>query len=204
MSDAVRLLREDALTRRNTFGVAATAPVLAEVADAARLAEALRLPELRDGIALVLGGGSNLLFAGDPEGAVLALTGSRVQMLATRPIATARSCAPTPVSHWHGFVMRTLDAGYAGLENLALIPGTVGAAPIQNIGAYGVEVRDFVHAVEAYEPATATAAPLRQRRLPLRLPRQPVQARARSLSGDRGRVRPAAHAHAAAGLRRPG
>lgn len=157
MSDAVRLLREAALTRRNTFGVAATAPVLAEVADAARLDEVLRLPELRDGIALILGGGSNLLFAGDPEGPVLALTGERVQVLGEAPDrdgAILRADAGVP---WHGFVMRTLEAGYAGLENLALIPGTVGAAPIQNIGAYGVEVRDFVHAVEAYEPATATA-----------------------------------------------
>ncbi|KRA20240.1 UDP-N-acetylmuramate dehydrogenase [Lysobacter sp. Root604] len=156
MSDAVRLLREAALTRRNTFGVAATAPVLAEVADAARLDEVLRLPELQGGIALILGGGSNLLFAGDPAGPVLALTGERVQVLGEAPTgdgAILRADAGVP---WHGFVMRTLEAGYAGLENLALIPGTVGAAPIQNIGAYGVEVRDFVYAVEAYEPATAT------------------------------------------------
>jgi len=57
---------------------------------------------------------------------------------------------------WHGFVMHTLSLGLCGLENLALIPGTVGAAPIQNIGAYGVEVRDRVHAVEVFERATAT------------------------------------------------
>jgi len=52
--------------------------------------------------------------------------------------------------------MRTLRQGLCGLENLALIPGTVGAAPIQNIGAYGAEVREFIHAVEAFEPATGT------------------------------------------------
>ncbi|RDZ27984.1 UDP-N-acetylmuramate dehydrogenase [Lysobacter silvisoli] len=154
MSAAVTLRRDAALQTRNTFGVAATAPVLAEVADASRLAEALQTPELRDGIALVLGGGSNLLFAGDPEGPVLALSGQRVQPLDAAPDcdgAIVRADAGVP---WHAFVMRMLDAGYAGLENLALIPGTVGAAPIQNIGAYGVEVREFVHAVEAYEPAS--------------------------------------------------
>ena len=52
---------------------------------------------------------------------------------------------------WHHFVGWTLDHGYGGLENLALIPGTVGAAPIQNIGAYGVEVKDYVEHVEAFD-----------------------------------------------------
>ena len=55
---------------------------------------------------------------------------------------------------WHRLVMWTLEQGYAGLENLALIPGTVGAAPIQNIGAYGVEVGECIRAVEVFERAT--------------------------------------------------
>ena len=109
---------------------------------------------LRDGPVLVLGGGSNLLFAGDPAGAVLALTGQRVAHR-SRTTARTRIVRADAGVEWHGFVL--LDArrtACAGLENLALIPGTVGAAPIQNIGAYGVEVREFIHAVEAFERGT--------------------------------------------------
>lgn len=152
MSPNVRIVRDAPLRSRNTFGVAARAPWLVSVDDAAALPEALAAPPLREGIALAIGGGSNLLFAGDPDGAVLELSGRGVRVLdedGERAIVRADAGVP-----WHGFVMQSLASGFAGLENLALIPGTVGACPIQNIGAYGVEVREFVHAVDAYEPAT--------------------------------------------------
>ena len=153
MNPNVRIVRDASLKERNTLGIAASAPWLVSIDDASSLPEALQSPPLRDGIALVLGGGSNLLFAGDPDGAVLELSGRRIEMLSEgddeRAIVRADAGVP-----WHGFVMHSLASGYAGLENLALIPGTVGASPIQNIGAYGVEVRDFVHAVEAFEPAS--------------------------------------------------
>ncbi len=149
----VRIVRDAPLQTRNTFGVAARAPWLVSVEDPAGLPEAFAAGPLREaGLALVLGGGSNLLFAGDPDGAVLELSGRRVQRLSDdgeRAIVRADAGVP-----WHGLVMQTLAEGLCGLENLALIPGTVGACPIQNIGAYGVEVRQFVHAVEAFEPAT--------------------------------------------------
>ena len=154
MSDAVRVVRDAPLATRNTFKVPARAPWLVEVGDSAALPDLLRQPELRGGVALVLGGGSNLLFAGDAPGAVLALTGKRIELRDDHDgVAIVRADAGVA---WHGFVLWTLAQGLAGLENLSLIPGTVGAAPIQNIGAYGVEVRDFIHAVEAYEPATGT------------------------------------------------
>ena len=162
MTDAFRIVRDAPLRDRNTFGVEAVAPWLVEVADAAGLPQVLQRPELRDGLALVLGGGSNLLFAGNPEGPVLALTGQEVAVLGTREAEGPDGGTDTVIIRadagvqWHGFVMHTLSLGLCGLENLALIPGTVGAAPIQNIGAYGVEVREFVHAVEAFEPATGT------------------------------------------------
>ena len=152
MSEMIHIQPNAPLRQRNTFGVAATAPCLVEIADARALPAALRIPPLDGGIALVLGGGSNLLFAGDPAGTVLCLTGRRVTLLSNADDrAIVRADAGV---EWHGFVMRTLELGLSGLENLAWIPGTVGAAPIQNIGAYGVEVRESIHVVEALEPAT--------------------------------------------------
>jgi len=144
---------EDArLDARNSFGVAARAPLLVEVGDAAALPAALADPALRGRGLLVLGGGSNLLFAGDAPGVVLALDTRGMQVLADHgDSAIVRADAGAP---WDGFVRWTLAQGLCGLENLALIPGTVGAAPIQNIGAYGVEVRERIHAVEAFERAS--------------------------------------------------
>src|SRR5690606_20925979 len=136
-------------------GVAARAPMLVEVSDVAVLPELFSgYAMLRDAPVLVLGGGSNLLFAGDPEGAVLALTASGMRMLEDQgDTAIVRADAG---GEWHALVLWTLGHGLSGLENLALIPGTVGAAPIQNIGAYGVEVREHIHVVEAFERATGT------------------------------------------------
>ena len=152
MSVAIRILHDAPLLTRNTFGVEATAPLLAEVTDATALPELMARAEFSAQPPLVIGGGSNLLFAGNPDMPLIAMTGHGVSMVrddGERAIVRADAGVA-----WHGFVMRSLIDGFAGLENLALIPGTVGAAPIQNIGAYGVEVREFIHAVEAFEPAT--------------------------------------------------
>ena len=73
--------------------------------------------------------------------------------------------------NWHDFVQWTLAQGWPGLENLALIPGTVGAAPIQNIGAYGLEVAERFHSLSDIRPEQRRIGTLRPRRLPLRLPR---------------------------------
>jgi len=152
MTDSIRLFRNAPLQSRNTFGVAATAPLLAEVADADALTQLFARDEFAGRAPLVLGGGSNLLFAGDPDVPLLALTGQNIRVIRDEgDVAIVRADAGV---EWHGFVQRMLGEGFAGLENLSLIPGTVGAAPIQNIGAYGVEVREFVHAVECFEPAT--------------------------------------------------
>lgn len=155
MTESIRIARDAPLQSRNTFGVAATARVLVEVADSTALPALLAESGFASQLSLVLGGGSNLLFAGDPQGVVLALTGKRVTWLEDATSLPERAIVRADAGVvWHDFVMRTIGHGYAGLENLALIPGTVGAAPIQNIGAYGVEVRDFIHAVEAFEPGT--------------------------------------------------
>lgn len=153
----VRVYRDADLQALNTFGVAARAPVLVEVDDAGdglALAEALALPELQEMAPLLLGDGSNVLFVDDPTAPVLRLIASRTHLL--------HDDGETAVMHvdagmeWHALVMHTLALGLDGLENLALIPGTTGAAPIQNIGAYGVEVSERIEAVHVTETATCT------------------------------------------------
>ena len=152
MSVAFRVFHDADLRARNTFGVAARAPLLVEVGDAACLPDVFARHAAQGDPPLLLGGGSNLLFAGDPPGTVLSLSADGIRMLGDDG---ARSIVRADAgTNWHDFVLWTLRHGLAGLENLALIPGTVGAAPIQNIGAYGVEVREFIHAVEAWEPAS--------------------------------------------------
>ena len=144
-----RIVENARLDARNTFGVPARAPMLVEVADAAALPELFGYAMLREHPVLVLGGGSNLLFAGDAPGAVLSLTAQRIGIIGD----DADTCivrADAGVG-WHDLVLWTLGHGLCGLENLALIPGTVGAAPIQNIGAYGVEVRERISAVHAFD-----------------------------------------------------
>ncbi len=149
MSSAYRLTEHARLDARNTFGVAARAPMLVEVTDTAALPELFGYAMLRAADLLLLGGGSNLLFAGDAPGAVLALQTRRITLLDETDHTTIVRADAGVV--WHEFVLWTLGHGLTGLENLALIPGTVGAAPIQNIGAYGVEVREHVRQVQAFD-----------------------------------------------------
>ncbi|MCL6619363.1 MAG: UDP-N-acetylmuramate dehydrogenase [Thermomonas hydrothermalis] len=147
-----RITENARLDARNTFGVRARAPMLVEVTDTAALPELAGYAMLRDPALLVLGGGSNLLLAADPPGAVLTFNTCGISLLdASDRQALVRAEAGVV---WHDFVLWTLGHGLSGLENLALIPGTVGAAPIQNIGAYGVEVCECVHAVEAFDRHT--------------------------------------------------
>lgn len=131
----------------NTFHVVANAPRLLTLFDPAALPEALAV--LGDGPLLVLGSGSNVLLAADPEATVLVFANAAITILEHRADhAIVRAGAGVI---WHQLVMWSLSQGLSGLENLALIPGTAGAAPIQNIGAYGVQVGEFIHAVEAWD-----------------------------------------------------
>ncbi|MBL7542178.1 MAG: UDP-N-acetylmuramate dehydrogenase [Bdellovibrionaceae bacterium] len=102
----------------------------------------------------ILGGGSNLILPEHIEALVIKnnLTGSRFTGEETRSISIA--CASGV--NWHSFVLSSIGQGLFGLENLALIPGTVGGAPIQNIGAYGVEVNQFITKVTGYDFDTNT------------------------------------------------
>jgi len=149
MSPAWTLSENASLHALNTFHVEATAPWLLRVHEPAALPEALASPAIAGLPLLVLGSGSNVLLAGDPEGCVLSLANADIAILQHHADhAIVRAGAGTP---WHGLVMWSLAQGLSGLENLALIPGTVGAAPIQNIGAYGTQVGEFIHVVEAWD-----------------------------------------------------
>lgn len=145
----MRIRRDADLGPLNTFGVRVRAPWLVEVDHAAALAHAFAAAPLRDAVPLVLGSGSNMLFVDAPSAPVLRLTGAGVRVLEDSG-DTALLHADAGVQ-WHALVMRSLELGLDGLENLALIPGTTGAAPIQNIGAYGVEVGQRIEAVHAFE-----------------------------------------------------
>lgn len=149
MSALFHLQRDADLSTRNTFRVAARAPWLLRVNQAAALPEALELEQVRGRPLLVLGGGSNVLFAGDAPGTVMELRAAHVGIADDQgDVVRVRAEAG---AGWHGLVMWSLEHGLCGLENLALIPGSVGAAPIQNIGAYGVEVGERIVAVEAWD-----------------------------------------------------
>ena len=142
------------LQGRNTFHVAARAELLIDVTDAKVLPALLALPALKKGPLLVHGAGSNTLFTRDWPGVVLSMAATGIRVLENR--ADAALIRVEAGENWNDFVHWSLAHGLAGLENLALIPGTVGAAPIQNIGAYGVEVREFVATVEAFDRRSGT------------------------------------------------
>jgi UDP-N-acetylmuramate dehydrogenase len=149
-----RVTRNANLREHNTFGIAATARWLLEVDAIETLPDALSQPEWRDAPLLPLGSGSNLLFADDFDGAALVINARNVSILENNDAdgnARIRVEAGMP---WHDFVLWSLDAGFCGLENLSLIPGNVGASPIQNIGAYGVEVAEFIETIEAFDRRT--------------------------------------------------
>lgn len=143
-------LRENApLVARNTFGVAANAELFADVRSDAGLHELLATPFARQAPLLVIGEGSNLLLAGDVPGLVLSLGIAGIEIV-ERDGTCCRVRAQAG-ERWDDLVRWSVGRGLYGLENLALIPGSVGASPIQNIGAYGAEVAQTVVEVEAYD-----------------------------------------------------
>ncbi|MDR3386201.1 MAG: UDP-N-acetylmuramate dehydrogenase [Rudaea sp.] len=141
------------LQGRNTFRVPARAELLIDVSRPAALPGLFDLAALKNGKVLVLGAGSNVLFTRDWPGVVLALPALGIRLLQNR--GDAALIRVEAGENWNDFVHWSLGHGFVGLENLALIPGTVGAAPIQNIGAYGVEVCEFIDTVEIFDRAGA-------------------------------------------------
>ncbi|WP_043310045.1 UDP-N-acetylmuramate dehydrogenase [Pseudomonas sp. ML96] len=133
----------------NTFGVDVEARLFAEARDDDEVRQALAEAERRGLPLLPIGGGSNLLLTANVEALVLRIASRGLHILnddGERVVVEAEAGEP-----WHPFVLWSLEQGLAGLENLSLIPGTVGAAPMQNIGAYGVEIKDVFAGLTALD-----------------------------------------------------
>ncbi len=133
----------------NSFAVEASASHFVEACNDQQVAEALAYAQAQQLPVLLLGGGSNLLLTRDVDALVLRMASRGIRVLSDdgqRVVIEAEAGEP-----WHPFVQWTLAQGFAGLENLSLIPGTVGAAPVQNIGAYGVELKDLFAGLTALD-----------------------------------------------------
>lgn len=134
------------LKNLNTFGIEAHCQNLIEIKSIAQLKEIV--PTLKK-TPLVLGGGSNILFTQDVEQDILYNTLKGIQLLEEKDESVFIKVFSG--ENWHQFVEWSLSKGFYGIENLSLIPGSCGAAPIQNIGAYGVELKDVIDSVEVVD-----------------------------------------------------
>jgi UDP-N-acetylmuramate dehydrogenase len=150
--------RRASLRDFNTFGLPATAATLVRIRSDADVRRVVDHPEFGVAPKFVLGGGSNVVLTRDLEAVVL-----KIEVPGRRLVAqTDDACIVEAGAgeNWHAFVEWTLARGLPGLENLALIPGTVGAAPVQNIGAYGVELKDRFESLDAVDLVTGRSVTL--------------------------------------------
>ena len=139
----------------NTFHIVAKAQTLVRIADLQDLRQVLADPHLNACPKFVLGGGSNIVLTGDVKPLVL-----KVELMGKRLLEETKKnyiIEAGAGENWHALVAWTLDQGWLGLENLALIPGTVGGAPVQNIGAYGVELQDRFDSLDGVDLVTGEA-----------------------------------------------
>jgi UDP-N-acetylmuramate dehydrogenase len=137
----------------NTFGIDVNARYFVEISHPDELTELFADPQWLQMNRLVLGGGSNMLMVNDFEGLVIRLNIRGIEHRISHDDVFVEAGAGEV---WNDLVNFCVDRGYAGMENLSLIPGSVGASPIQNIGAYGVELKDVFESCRAFEIATGT------------------------------------------------
>lgn len=145
----MRILKDKSLTKLNTFGIAAKAKYFVNITSKDEFQELYLTPEFRDNKKLVLGGGSNILFSSDFDGLVIHVNIKELSFLSREGgFMTIRVGGG---EDWHKFVETCVENNLSRIENLALIPGNVGAAPVQNIGAYGVEQEEYFVELEAFD-----------------------------------------------------
>lgn len=148
----VQIQEQVSLRQLNTFGLDVKAAHFTSITQPSQLGELIQLSLFHQQRRLILGGGSNLLFLGDFDGLVIHSCIKGIQVLdETEDQVWVRAGSG---ESWHGLVLHCLAREWGGLENLSLIPGTTGAAPLQNIGAYGVEVKDVIEHVDTMDLST--------------------------------------------------
>lgn len=143
----MEILKNISLKSYNTFGIDVNAAYFTSVANYRELTEALQWAKENEVQSLILGGGSNVLFTKDFEGLIIKNELRGIERIKEDDTSVYLKASAGVV--WHEFVLYCLQNNLAGVENLALIPGCVGASPMQNIGAYGVEVKEVFHELTA-------------------------------------------------------
>ncbi len=143
------------LTTYNTFGIAVIARYFTEVHTVDDFKSLMQTDVYRNHKRLILGGGSNILFTGNFDGLVIKSSIKGISIVSETETEVIVKANAGEV--WHSFVQWCIANNYAGIENLSLIPGQVGAAPMQNIGAYGVEIKDVFYQLEALDINTGEA-----------------------------------------------
>jgi UDP-N-acetylmuramate dehydrogenase len=158
LTSALTIEHDVNLRTLNSFGLAAVARQLVRVSGDADVRRVVDHAQLGRAPKFVLGGGSNVVFTRDPQALVVKVEVRGRRLVAERPDAWIVEAGAG--ENWHEFVAWTLAQGWPGLENLALIPGSVGAAPVQNIGAYGVELQDRFESLDTVDLVTGRSVTL--------------------------------------------
>ncbi|GGC73016.1 UDP-N-acetylmuramate dehydrogenase [Undibacterium terreum] len=160
MTTLLSLQTDYPLQKLNSFGIDAYAQEFLSIDNIAQLHALRANAALASMPKLILGGGSNLVLSDRVPGLVvkISLMGKEVLSEDDEHVYVRAEAG----ENWHAFVRWTLEQGYGGLENLSLIPGTVGAAPIQNIGAYGLEMQDVFHSLDAFDLSTGEVLTMRK------------------------------------------
>ena len=148
----MEILKNYDLSKLNTFGVQAKASFFIELKKDEDVEEIFSSEIFKNNERLFLGGGSNILFTKDFPGIVILNKLKGIEIIEDNSKYVLTRAKGGEI--WQDFVLFSVERGYWGIENLSLIPGTVGATPVQNIGAYGVEIKDTVESVEAYNIET--------------------------------------------------
>lgn len=148
----MEIISRASLKPHNTFALEATARYLIKVSTLDDIKEALAFSINKNLPHIIIGEGSNIVFCGDINRVIILMQSKGIQSTITadnQVLVTAQAG-----ERWHPFVQNCLQNNFYGIENLSLIPGTVGASPVQNIGAYGVELSDVLHKVEVIDVAS--------------------------------------------------